>query len=146
MVENQAPGMLIEGLPFLAPQEAQAVLQQGALLVDLRSDDLVEMKAFSVPEVIHLPHALLAEHALELPRDRLLVLADSSGVYTKGAAAILKSLGFERLACLNGGMLAWDQANMPVVSDPEALLHGECACAMRSRKDRAISAHPKESP
>lgn len=140
MVENQAPGMVIQGLLFLAPQEALAVLQQGAVLVDLRSDDLVEMKAFAVPEVIHLPWALFGEHAMELPQDRLLVLADSSGVYTKGAAATLKSLGFEKLACLNGGMLAWDQADMPLVTDPEALLHGECACVMRSRKDRKVSA------
>lgn len=145
MIDNHTPGMLIQGLLFLAPQEALAVLQQGAVLVDLRSDDLVEMKAFSVPEVIHLPHALLTEHAQELPQGRLLVLADSSGVYTKGAAAVLKALGFEKLACLNGGMLAWDQANMPLITDPEALLHGECACVMRSRKDRASSPPPKES-
>ncbi len=134
MVENHAPGMNIQGLCFLAPLEALEALQQGALLVDLRSDDLVGMKAFSVPEYVHLPHTILAEHAAELPRDRLLVLADSSGVYTKGAAATLKGLGFERIACLNGGMLAWDQAGLPLVTDAEALLHGECACVMRSRK------------
>lgn len=128
--------MIIQGLCFLSPQEALQELQQGALLVDLRSEELVEMKAFRVPELVILPHRTLTEHAAELPKDRLLVLADSSGVYIKGAAASLQSLGFERIACLNGGMLAWDQADMPLATDPDALLHGECACVMRSRKSR----------
>lgn len=139
MEKTRGPGMLIQGLWFLSPQEALETLRQGALLVDLRSDELVEMKAFAVPESVHLPHELLPQRAGELPRERLLVLADSSGVYTKGAAAALRSLGFERIACLNGGMLAWDQAGMPLDTDPEALLHGECACVMRSRKDRSSS-------
>lgn len=134
MEKSSHPGMFIQGLWFLSPQEALDALREGALLVDLRSDDLVEMKAFSVPECIHIPHALLPHHSDELPKGRLLILADSSGVYTKGAAASLMASGFETIACLNGGMLAWDQAGMPLETDPEALLHGECACVMRSRK------------
>lgn len=138
-------GMIIQGLCFLAPQEALECLQQDAVLLDLRSEELVAMKAFSVPEIIYLPHANLTDHALELPMDRLLILADSSGVYTKSAAATLKALGFEKIACLNGGMLAWDQANLPLVTDPDALLHGECACVMRSKKDHLHKSNPKES-
>jgi len=138
-------GMIIHGLWFLSPQEALECLQQGAVLLDLRSEELVAMKAFSVPEIIHLPHTILADHALELPMDRLLILADSSGVYTKATAATLKALGFEKIACLNGGMLAWDQANLPLVTDPDALLHGECACVMRSKKGNLHSSNPKES-
>ena len=145
MEPTRGLGMIIQGLCFLSPHEALENLQQGAVLVDLRSDDLVEMKAFSVPEIIYLPHTMLAEHAADLPKDRLLILADSSGVYTKDAAATLKALGIEKIACLNGGMLAWDQANMPLLTDPEALLHGECACVMRSRKDHPHSPNPEES-
>jgi rhodanese-related sulfurtransferase len=134
-MEGASPfGMHIHGRWFLSPQEALAALQQGALLVDLRSDDLVSMKAFFVPEAIAIPHTTLPDHVGELPRDRLLILADSSGVYTRGAAATLEALGFGRLALLNGGMLAWDQAGLPVITDPEALLHGDCACVMRSKK------------
>jgi len=129
--------MFIQGLWFLSPQEAMDALQQGALLVDLRSDELFEMKAFGVPECFHLPHSILADHAGELPRDRLLILADSASVYTKGAGVALKVLGFEQIACLNGGMLAWDQEGFPVITDSDALLHGDCACIMRSRKGRA---------
>ena len=70
-------GMFIQGLWFLSPREALDAFQQGALLIDLRSDELLEMKAFGVPEWLHLPHPVLADHAGELPRDRLLILADT---------------------------------------------------------------------
>lgn len=134
MGEIRHPGLFIRGLCFLSPQEALEALRQGAMLVDLRSDELFEMKAFSVPEFVHLPHTLLSDHAAELPKGRLLILADSSGVYTKGAAAQLQTMGFEQIACLNGGMLLWDQEGLPVTTDAAALLHGECACVLRPRK------------
>ena len=129
-------GMVIQRLRFLDPKEAFEALQDGALLLDLRSDDLVEMKAFRVPETIHIPHRTLPRLLSELPNDRPLLLADTSGVYTKEAAHILLDHGFADLACLNGGMLAWDQEGLPLDTDPEAILHGECACVMTSRKKR----------
>jgi rhodanese-related sulfurtransferase len=126
--------MVVQGLLFLAPGEALGALRQGALLVDLRSAELVAMKAFDVPEQMHLPHSERSAHLPELPSDRLLVLADSSGVYTKAAAASLLAAGFDRIACLNGGMLAWDEAGLPLATDPAALLYGQCACALKPRK------------
>lgn len=144
MSHARRPGMVVQGLWFLSPQEALEALRQGALLVDLRSPELAEMKAFAVPDLVHIPHTLLPERAGELPRDRRLLLADSSGVYIRGAAALLTSLGYEDLACLNGGMLAWDQAGLPLDTDPDALLDGDCACVMRSRKGAGATPAPPE--
>lgn len=129
-------GMVIQGLRFLSPKEAHQSLLDGAVLVDLRADDLVEVKAFRVPETLHLPHRALAGLLSELPRDRPLILADTSGVFTKEAARLLRDRGFTEVACLNGGMLAWDQEGLPLSADPAAMLHGECACVMTSRKKR----------
>ena len=129
-------GMVIQGLRFLGPKDALASLQEGAVLVDLRTDDLVEMKAFRVPEAIHIPHRELPDLVSELPTLRPLILADTAGVFTKDAAHLLLDLGFSDVACLNGGMLAWDQEGLPLDTDPEAILHGECACVMTSRKKR----------
>lgn len=130
----EGKGMVIQGLRFLSPREALQVLGQGAVLLDLRSDELMEMKAFQVPAQIHVFHRELEAHRADLPVDRPLVLADSSGVFTKAAAHCLLQHGFQQVACLNGGMLAWDQEGLPVVTDPGAILHGECACVMKSRK------------
>lgn len=132
----EGKGMVIQGLRFLSPREAFQVLGQGAVLLDLRSDELMEMKAFEVPATIHVVHRDLASHCASLPLDRPLILADSSGVFTKAAAQFLLEHGFPQVACLNGGMLAWDQEGLPVVTDPGAILHGECACVMKSRRGR----------
>jgi rhodanese-related sulfurtransferase len=126
--------MIIQGLRFLSPGEAQEALREGALLVDLRSEDLTAMKRFRVPETLHLAHRDLLARVPELPRGRLLVLADTSGVFLRPAASVLAAHGFTYLVCLNGGMLAWDQQGYPVDTDPEALLQGECACMMKSVK------------
>jgi rhodanese-related sulfurtransferase len=126
--------MLIQGLRFLAPAEARQALEEGALLVDLRDEDLVAMKRFAVDDVRFLPHRQLPARLQELPRDRTLLLADTSGVFIRPAAALLAAQGFTDLLCLNGGMLAWDLAGLPVATDPEALLQGECACVMKNRK------------
>lgn len=127
-------GLVIQGLRFLAPKDALAVLNEGALLVDLRLDELAEMKAFKVPGTIRIPHEELPGLLAELPTDRPLLLADSSGVYTKEAAHLLLDSGFTEVACLNGGMLLWDQEGLPVVTDAAALLQGECPCVLRPRK------------
>ncbi len=131
MDEIQRSGLNIQGLWFLSPQEALGLLRQGAVLVDLRSEELAGLKGFAVPTRIHIPHRTLPARTRELPKDRLIVLADASGVYTKDAAALLKAQGFEQIACLNGGMLAWDQAGLPL--DHDGLLVGECSCVLTPR-------------
>ena len=127
-------GMVIAGLRFLAPKDALAALNEGAVLVDLRLDELAEMKAFQVAETIRIPHEELAGLLSELPKDRPLLLADSAGVYTKEAAHLLLDHGFTQVACLNGGMLLWDQEGWPVTTDAAALLQGQCPCVLRPRK------------
>ncbi len=124
----------VEGLRFLSPQEAYKALVAGSVLVDLRADELVEMKAFSVPCLCHIPHRSLATCLSELPRDKPLILADTSGVYTKSAARLLLENGFTQVTCLDGGMLAWDEAQLPLDMDPDSMMYGECACVMKSRK------------
>lgn len=125
-------GHLYDGLRFLDPIEAQAALQEGAVLVDLRSDPLVATKAFQAPDIRHVPHRELEALLGELPKDRPILLADTSDVYLRAAAACLRAHGFTDLAGLAGGLLAWDQAGLPLATDPAAQLHGECACVMTS--------------
>ena len=124
----------VEGLRFLSPQEAHAALVGGSVLVDLRADELVEMKAFSVPCICHIPHRSLATCLSELPKDKPLILADTSGVYTKSAARLLLENGFTQVTCLDGGMLAWEEAKLPLDMDPDSMMYGECACVMKSKK------------
>lgn len=120
----QAMNQPVPGLRFLSPREAWEKFQEGACLVDLRTDELVEMRAFAVPAVYHIPHRFLPMNLVELPKDKLLVLADTSGVYTREAARLLFANGFTQVACLDGGMIAWEDARLPLASDPDSELIG----------------------
>lgn len=132
----QAMNQPVPGLRFLSPREACDELQAGACLVDLRTDELVEMRAFAVRNIYHIPQPFLSANHSELPKDRLLVLADTSGVYTKEAARLLLANGFTRIACLDGGMIAWEEAGMPLASDPDAELIGASPQATITPKSR----------
>lgn len=130
-------GIVAGSLRHLNPAEACEVLLSGAaILLDVRADYLVEMKRFQVPSVVYALPADIPAALEHLPRERPVLVADSSGVFTKAVAAALLASGFHDVACLNGGMIAWDNAGMPVDTDRGALLHGDCACVMRSQKDR----------
>jgi rhodanese-related sulfurtransferase len=94
----QLSSVLFAGsLLFLALQEVLAVLQQGAALMDLRSDERVELKGFAVPSVFHIPHRSLGTCLSDLPKDKPLVLADTCGVYTKVVARLLLESGFAQV-------------------------------------------------
>lgn len=55
------------------------------------------------------------------PRDAALVLVCRSGGRSARAAALLARKGFTRVMSLRGGMLAWNEAGLPVVREPPAV-------------------------
>ncbi len=124
-------GLRTGGVVHLSPREALADLERGALLVDVREDYLVAMKAFAVPGVIELPFSRFASGCDSLPRDRPLILADAVGLYSREAAALLQARGFTDVASLNGGISRWEDERLPLHADPANLLQGGCACRLR---------------
>ncbi len=124
-------GQFTGGVIHLSPREAYADLERGALLVDVREDYLVSMKAFAVPGVIELPFSRFESDCGSLPRDRPLILADAVGLYSREAAALLLARGFPEVASLNGGISRWEDEHLPLRVDPANLLQGGCACRLR---------------
>ena len=129
-------GLFINGMVHLSPREALAAIERGALLVDIREDYALVMKTFDVPGVIYISDSRLKESFDELPRDRPLILADSVGLRSREAVALLQQQGYVDVANLNGGILDWEGAGLPTKVDPQELWAGQCACRLRPRKDR----------
>lgn len=104
-------------VPSLTPQEAHARLSDPAdppLLVDVRNPD--EFAQARIPGSILMPLPFFANRAAELPADRLIMLVCRSGDRSTTATAYLLSRGFEQVANVAGGILAWYQAGLPVVT------------------------------
>jgi sulfate permease, SulP family len=83
---------------------------QQPLVIDVREPREFHQGHIVGSELIPLPE-LLAD-SLDLPRDQELILVCRGGRRSQRAAAVLQERGFERVAILGGGILAWEAAGL----------------------------------
>ena len=117
----------------LSPAEALAAVAQGALIVDIRSDD-ARVRDGIVPGSLHLPRTVLewrvaSDSEWRNPHvgglDRELLLICDHGHSSSLAAATLVRLGFTRAGDVIGGFEAWAAAGLPVSQPPGSGPAGE---------------------
>jgi len=100
-------------LPDLDPGRAAELLERGeAVLLDVREPQ--EWAAGHAPQAEHLPLGLLTPEAV--PQDRPVIAVCRSGNRSGKAADALAAAGV-RVHNLAGGMKAWTQTGLPVVTD-----------------------------
>ncbi len=105
----------------LSPAEAAGRLGEFEP-IDVRGEHEFAGPLGRVPGARLLPLPVLAQRAEELPRGRPLLLICRSGVRSAKACAQLAELGFGPTVNLTGGMIAWNQAQLPVERTPPASL------------------------
>jgi rhodanese-related sulfurtransferase len=114
------------GLDRIRPEGAAREVEDGALLIDIRSESQRAQDGV-VPAAIYFPRNVLEwrcdpESEARDPRvgglDRRVIVMCDAGYASSLAAANLKELGFERATDLDGGFQAWREAGLPV--EPEA--------------------------
>ena len=87
-----------------------------ALLVDVREmDEYLELRADGSTLMALSEFGWRFE---ELPRDRTLLLLCHSGGRSSRATAFLRQQGFSDVANVEGGMIAWKRAGLPMRSGP----------------------------
>lgn len=97
----------------IAPADLEAVGNQ-VKLIDVRQPDEY------VGELGHIPGAelivldTLPEQINKLPKDKTVVFVCRSGGRSAKAAAFAKMNGFEHVYNMQGGMLLWNQLQLPV--------------------------------
>lgn len=104
----------------LTPDEVQAELEQGAVLVDVR--EAAERAQCAIAGSLHIPRGMLEfkadpaspAHPAALDPQRRVILHCASGGRSALAGATLKQLGYTNVAHLDGGMKAWLAAGKPV--------------------------------
>ena len=87
------------------------------LVLDVRTED--EFAEGHIPGAVNIPHTELAARLLELPDDRSaeIVVHCRSGKRAKTAEAILLGAGYQRVTDLEGHMLGWAEAGLPVTTE-----------------------------
>lgn len=105
----------IGGYRELPPLEAvQLMNHEEALVVDVREES--EFKQGHIHDAVHIPLSALNSRAGELEKHKAsaVIVGCRSGARSARACGMLRKQGFEQVYNLRGGMLAWENANLPI--------------------------------
>lgn len=100
-------------IPEVKPQDVERRMPETYLL-DVREQD--EFDRGHAPGAHWMPQSELASRLDELPHDRPILAICRSGNRSLRAAQFLAQMGYLGVANLNGGMVAWREAGLPVDS------------------------------
>lgn len=105
----------------LSPEQVEAEVRNGALLVDLRESE-ERSESGTIPGAVHFPRGMLEfwadptspYHKEEFDPERRIILHCMSGGRSALAADTLRQMGFGRVAHMEGGLGRWAQEGRPV--------------------------------
>ncbi len=104
-----------QGLRSISAGDAVHLINQGALVVDVRDES-----SFNSGHIVESRHMttdeLLAGVADKMKKKKAVLLICDVGNQSARAAAALRKSGIENVFSLKGGIAAWRQENLPVVS------------------------------
>ena len=95
------------------PRSAQELGDEVRIL-DVREP--FEWDAGHIAGAVHIPLGEIPDRVEELSRSDRLLVTCAAGARSAAASAFLKEKGFE-VDNLDGGLVAWEQAGLPVVTD-----------------------------
>lgn len=103
--------------PVGASQATLLSNRSNAVFLDIR--DKEDFQAGHIPDAVNIPLKHLKERVAELEKykDRPVIAYCRSGNKSAAAGAILKKHGFENLYNLSGGVVAWQNASLPLGKD-----------------------------
>ena len=101
----------------ISPQQVVQLMshENGSIIVDVREDK--EFSSEHIKDSIHIPMGALASRVSELDKykNKNIIIGCRSGSRSGRACGILKKHGFEKIHNLRGGVLAWENDNLPMI-------------------------------
>ena len=104
-------------IPTIELDNVPAPLPEGLPVLDVREDD--EWAAGHIEGALHIPLAELPARVDEIPADQTLVVCKAGGRSAR-AVMYLAQQGYD-VVNLAGGMLDWEAAGRPMVSETDDL-------------------------
>lgn len=97
-----------------APEMVRRMNHEDAIVLDVREDQ--EYADGHIVNALHIPLGVLEKRLDELQphKDKGIIVYCRSGDRAARASAVLRKQGFNNVFKLNGGILAWKAANLPV--------------------------------
>jgi rhodanese-related sulfurtransferase len=103
-----------EGQFSVSPQELIRLMNQGALLLDLRPADQYQAGHLAGARQMSGEALLSAGESLKKHKEKTVVVYDDTGSLSAPAVRRLAAQGFTRAFTLRGGLAAWRADNLPL--------------------------------
>ncbi len=103
-----------EGLVSVSPQELIRLMNQGALVLDLRPLEQYQAGHLAGARPISGEQILSAGDSLKKHKEKAVVVYDDNGRVSTSAARQLAAQGFTRAFTLRGGLAAWRADKLPL--------------------------------
>jgi rhodanese-related sulfurtransferase len=103
-----------ESLSSVTPQELIRLMNQGALLLDLRPPEQFQAGHLTGAKQMNGEQILKASDLLKKHKEKAVVVYDDSGSLSAAAVRQLTDQGFTRAFTLRGGLAAWRADNLPL--------------------------------
>lgn len=122
----------------ITANEALDLINDGALMIDVREKDEVQSSAFQVDGIENIPYSTFDDNYYGLPKNRKIVLACHLGIRSLRAAQFLVIQGWDEanIFSLDGGIEAWKKAGLPIKSAPRTFSFAKpassCGCGSGS--------------
>jgi rhodanese-related sulfurtransferase len=98
----------------VSPQELVRLMNQGALLLDLRPSEQYQLGHVAGARQLSGEAILSAADTLKKHKEKFVVVYDDSGSVGGAAVRQLIAQGFTRVYALRGGLAAWRADNLPL--------------------------------
>ena len=98
----------------VSPQELIRLMNQGALLLDLRPQDQYQAGHLAGARQMSGEALLTAGDTLKRHKEKTVVVYDDTGSQSGAAVRQLAAQGFTRACTLRGGLAAWRADNLPL--------------------------------
>ena len=98
----------------LTPAQTQALMREGATLVDVREP--YEREAGFIAPSVHIELAQLSGRAASIDRERPVIFYCRVGARSAMAASAFAAAGYDAHT-MGGGILAWEAAGLPLTPD-----------------------------
>jgi rhodanese-related sulfurtransferase len=103
-----------ESLLSVSPQELIRLMNQGALVLDLRPTEQYQAGHLNGARQMSGEQILSAGDTLKKHKEKTVVVYDDSGSLGGAAVRQLAAQGFTRVFALRGGLAAWRADNLPL--------------------------------
>ena len=125
---------VINGVNHISPKDAYSIRFEDVLFVDIRESDFFAYKKIDVPNTVFIEFDEIISRFEELPKDKLIIIVDSSGNKSRIIVEKAVELGYANFINLIGGVLEWDKDKMPLIVNLDEELHGQCACRLSPQR------------